>query len=724
MPAQSQATAMDNSINNCVSMPHPIPNPLKAINPMKTWLSFFLLIIASAAQAADPGYLVRADCGALTPVTNGTVCLQTTTASGRTAGVLYVYTGSWVTAGSTPDPLIIPSKATPATAAGSLTRDTDNGILFMGDGTNAKCPEEKSLTVLIDKCYGVKNDVTTDDTVAWQSMLTTLQSTGGTIIKTGNSKITTMLTYEGALQKNLRIVGMGVDPTFTWAGALGGTIFGSVSDADKAYVHFEGIRWHSASDGVRAGKAIHLRSMQSSSVIRNKFDNVTDAIYLQGVLLSRFDFNRFDDVKQDAISMHSGGLTENNGNWITRNEFSACGRYCVNAASEVGNNGNVIQMNDFEGQFVGTSLASIYAAMTRGVIAFNRFEDGTQVGADFRSIIIPGTNFLTIMGNDFGEGGGANADYWIDVTINPVTSNPAAEVKLIGNMFANTAAVGNIHMLQTTGAGFYSIGDSHNRSVPIVGDTANLWTVIAGDGGKFFSHSSMKLLQHNSSENLTTLPVWELNSKHFAVKGNNAAPVLGTFRKGDFVYTTLDSGASPTTIGDTPLMYWAVTAGTMGTLVGETGGITINTTTLTMTAPSALAVGDMITIAGVSGIKTITVKTSTTVFTIDSNADATVAGAAVAYSAAVWEPIYPVFRATPASAGATGSVGMQAIDANYHYWYTGSTWKRAPNIWGLTASKCVETDSSGNLVSAADVCGSGGSGLTHPQVMGRISIGF
>jgi hypothetical protein len=70
------------------------------------------------------------------------------------------------------------------------------------------------------------------------------------------------------------------------------------------------------------------------------------------------------------------------------------------------------------------------------------------------------------------------------------------------------------------------------------------------------------------------------------------------------------------------------TSGTFSS-ASTTGDITTGTTALTVASSSGFAVGDYITIAGVTGIKRITAIAGTAV-TIDSNADATVTGAAVA----------------------------------------------------------------------------------------------
>jgi hypothetical protein len=67
-------------------------------------LSLFLLLFLPCVNAfgqTDTGFFVRADCGTLTPTNNQTLCLQSTTVSGRTAGVVYVYTsGAWTSTSS------------------------------------------------------------------------------------------------------------------------------------------------------------------------------------------------------------------------------------------------------------------------------------------------------------------------------------------------------------------------------------------------------------------------------------------------------------------------------------------------------------------------------------------------------------------------------------------------------------------------------------------------
>ena len=89
---------------------------------------------------------------------------------------------------------------------------------------------------------------------------------------------------------------------------------------------------------------------------------------------------------------------------------------------------------------------------------------------------------------------------------------------------------------------------------------------------------------------------------------------------GDTVYNIYPAVGSP--IG------WKCTVTGTFTAAATTGGITIATKSLVVASASGFEVGDYITIAGVSGTKQIMVIVGTT-FTIDSNADATVAAAAV-----------------------------------------------------------------------------------------------
>ena len=106
-----------------------------------------------------------------------------------------------------------------------------------------------------------------------------------------------------------------------------------------------------------------------------------------------------------------------------------------------------------------------------------------------------------------------------------------------------------------------------------------------------------------------------------------ALPTEGTYEKGDFVWDQVSS-ASALRLG-----WVCTTEGTAGTLsTGATGSIDFGSDQLTVTDTTDLVRWQYITIAGVSGVKQIVSDPVGYVFTIDSTADATVAGAAVAWS--------------------------------------------------------------------------------------------
>jgi hypothetical protein len=108
----------------------------------------------------------------------------------------------------------------------------------------------------------------------------------------------------------------------------------------------------------------------------------------------------------------------------------------------------------------------------------------------------------------------------------------------------------------------------------------------------------------------------------------DAQPSSGTYYKGDkSINNTPDVGEAQD---------WTTTvSGTQGTLSGVTGSITNGTASLVVNSATNLEVNQFITIAGVTGVKQI-IRINGTTVTISSNADATVAGAAVAYSPATF----------------------------------------------------------------------------------------
>jgi hypothetical protein len=119
---------------------------------------------------------------------------------------------------------------------------------------------------------------------------------------------------------------------------------------------------------------------------------------------------------------------------------------------------------------------------------------------------------------------------------------------------------------------------------------------------------------------------------------NNTIPEGWAYGASPETYST----ASTWLVGDSAYKadgteYRCSTSGTRGTLNSgsTTGSITNGAATLTVNSATGLKTGVFITIAGVTGAKQVTAVDGTTI-TIDSNADATVTDAAVAYSAPVF----------------------------------------------------------------------------------------
>ena len=109
----------------------------------------------------------------------------------------------------------------------------------------------------------------------------------------------------------------------------------------------------------------------------------------------------------------------------------------------------------------------------------------------------------------------------------------------------------------------------------------------------------------------------------------SAVPTAGTWDRGTVLYR--DDATSGATAG-----WVCTTAGTFGALSAVNCATTSGSRSATLAATSALAVGEYISIAGVSGTKRVVGKNGTSIV-LDTAADATVAAGAVAYVSAVFK---------------------------------------------------------------------------------------
>lgn len=110
-----------------------------------------------------------------------------------------------------------------------------------------------------------------------------------------------------------------------------------------------------------------------------------------------------------------------------------------------------------------------------------------------------------------------------------------------------------------------------------------------------------------------------------AKEQRSSLPTSGNYQLGQLIWKTAPAAGGK--IG------WVCTStGTFGTLAGVTADTTNGSTAITVNTSSGLAIGNLVTIAGVSGQKTITAINGTSI-TINTAADASVTGAAVAFVA-------------------------------------------------------------------------------------------
>ena len=118
------------------------------------------------------------------------------------------------------------------------------------------------------------------------------------------------------------------------------------------------------------------------------------------------------------------------------------------------------------------------------------------------------------------------------------------------------------------------------------------------------------------------------------IEGGTSEPTSGSYRQGAIVWNTA-SIATGTSSG-----FMCKTYGTAGTLSGVTGTSVSSSDILTVNSVDNLSLYDNITIAGVSGTKTITaINAQTKKVTLSSAANATVSDAAVSYYNPTWQEL-------------------------------------------------------------------------------------
>lgn len=187
-----------------------------------------------------------------------------------------------------------------------------------------------------------------------------------------------------------------------------------------------------------------------------------------------------------------------------------------------------------------------------------------------------------------------------------------------------------------TYGGAYGTGsDAENDVLFRVGTAVKYVRVLVSNGTSALRIRSMTIRVSGQGH----AAVWTGLQMQDQNPGDNlgtATPTLGSFGIGRRLwYTNVAAGGFMGIV--------CTTAGTAGVLNGgaTTGAINNGQATLTLSSVAGVEIGQYITIAGVAGVKKI-IRLVGLVATLDSNANATVAGAAVAFSAPVFKTFGPV----------------------------------------------------------------------------------
>ena len=168
--------------------------------------------------------------------------------------------------------------------------------------------------------------------------------------------------------------------------------------------------------------------------------------------------------------------------------------------------------------------------------------------------------------------------------------------------------------------------------------TANKTTAISSSNRGYNVGSGVTFASVMGNTTDATTPLFWTLSGNVNIAGNSwnptisyrsAAPNAGTWKVSDQVWNTAPAAAGAPG-------WVCVTTGTLGTLAGVTASTTASSTAVVVNTATGLAVGNYITIVGVTGTKRITAISGLNV-TVDVACDATVAGAAVAYFNAVFK---------------------------------------------------------------------------------------
>jgi len=178
---------------------------------------------------------------------------------------------------------------------------------------------------------------------------------------------------------------------------------------------------------------------------------------------------------------------------------------------------------------------------------------------------------------------------------------------VVGNISYESITItsGNLYKLNTNGTQF------GRGKVDIVGSNIQRSDVFTDEAGErtVFSNKAIKFIPSTSD------------------------PSTGTFEEGEILISKSQSAKTPI------YAKICITSGTMGTIASVRATVSAGTRLVNTSSTSSLMEGQYIVIDGISGVKRILHIKSSTIFYIDSDADATIKDGAMTYSPAVFESL-------------------------------------------------------------------------------------
>lgn len=523
------------------------------------------------------------------------------------------------------------------------TMDAGLYQVFVGTGTVSFGPA--SVTMVYPEWWGAKADDSTACSTAIQAAVDSFPAAvnfssnaiGGTVrLSNGRYRIATKIT----IKRGITIIGSGPESSHIMAYTADGAFYYSDtgnSRQDKLVFRDFGIIQDSGTTPT-SGAGIQLLEGTAKSqtlIADNVYINGTyDGINAQALVASQITGVRTSYAVRNGIRLD--GTVANTSVNISNTYADLCGdagfylykcTYLTlsSTASDANTNGGYylyycygVAMNAI-GAEGNAGIGNIYIETCYGVSANGIYGVG-KASSSVDNVTVKAGGVTKFSGGRL-SGLTGNTGYAITLTSqnNPVVAEGMTfELPYTQDTITN-ALTNRIQFSNCTyvAASAY-VKHMHDQ---VYGTTATV------EGNFYGAPGSIIRVPNNSFRSTTYLKEYGNTATGWrALRGwaySAAAPSTGTWALGDIAWHTAPASGQP--IG------WVATvAGTFGTLSGVTGDITTGTATLVVNDATNLKVGHYITIAGVSGVKRITTISGTTI-TIDSNANATVTGAAVAW---------------------------------------------------------------------------------------------